>query len=284
MEQYEESPPRRWIWLAASLVIVVLVALVVFFLWPSADEEGDSQGSENQNTARDLSIVAGAGGSRLAPDGKTPIGYESTCAGAVEAATNYTRLLSQTSLSLPEGSDKTVEYAVLDEDIESASIRTMGNETLVQSLSKSELNELKDSYRDTFHPEWSGKYLLDSCIPEQSATVGVAGILNSSLPNEREANSYTGRTFNMVWSDGDWKIQSEEMSDAPDASIKTPVLNDVETIENTSTTYVTWEDGEPSIETRSENRPVMNGAALSEAFSVASPGIDSWYNYKDSSQ
>lgn len=279
MSEVEGIIRRRWPWLLGVVVLVVVVALALV-LWPRSNGgTGNAEKSVQDNSAGDLDVVAGMGGAKTGPDGKTAIGYEDTCKGAVEAATNYSKLLTNSSLNPPENTDSTIDEVVLDHDLAKDKKFTTSVQALRQSVSDDELKVLASQVGEQFHPEWSGKYLVRDCNPGKDATVSVAGGGTSGDPGGGTQRSFYTVTYDLVWSDNDWHIQKEQDSeDGP----KTPYLDESNGLPKPTkadTTQVTYKDGKFTAKQADENRPVMDSQAYEKAFDGVSPDISKWFNY-----
>lgn len=275
--------PRRRMLVVLGVVVVVAVAVIAALVWPRGDD-GQEDAAPSVQPGEDLEVVAGSGGGELAPDGQTPVGYEPTCQGAVQAATNYATLLSQADLDLPDGTEETVRSVLLDDSAADESMRVMKNEVIANSLSSEEIKQMPDMYDSRFHPEWSGKYHVAECVEGETATVGVSGVLTTQLPSDEANSEYTGRVFELVWADDDWKIQNEVTAEDDGASIIAPALAETPEMTTGETTRVQWKDGEPETVTEDEDRVVLDSAALADAFGSASPGVDEWVSFQEGSE
>ncbi|QOW64893.1 hypothetical protein IDM48_11400 (plasmid) [Rothia amarae] len=280
----EDIRSNRKLWAAGALVLVVVLVLVVWLARGASDGEASSESSVSaaNDASSDLGVVAGAGGSRVADDGVTGLGYENTCKGAVEAATSYAKVLSTRSLDLPQGTDKTIDEITVDSDYAKARKDYTSMQEVRQSVSSKELKELTGKNSETFHPNWSGKYLVRDCQPEQNAKISVAGvshIQDSTGWTAPDSYSYYAVTYDMVWVDNDWKIQKAY---EPGTDVKEPILTEnLPKPEKADTTVVTWSKDHFETKTEQQERVVMDSAAFEKAFEGVEPDITRWYNFSE---
>lgn len=275
---------HRAAWLAGLAALVVLALVVVFMLGrassskDAASEQTTSAASEN-NAGDDLQVIAGMGGTKVAPDGKTGLGYKDTCKGAVEAATNYAAVLSSRDLHADDKDAKTVEAITANASFAKDRKEYTSLAVLRQGASKEELAAVKES-RDTFHPEWSGKYYVRSCEPGKSATVSVAGVMESinNIGNDKQsAYEYSTATYELVWQNGDWKAQ--RYAETP-KDVRDPLLmENVPAPKKAETTVAQWDGKKFVTKTKNEQRVVMDSQAYSQAFEGVTPDASHWYKY-----
>lgn len=266
------------------LAVVLLLGLVVWLVAgrDSSDQSVSEPASVSANdTSEDFGVVAGAGGSRVAADGVTGLGYENSCKGAVEAATSYASILNSRDLHSEEKIAKTVEAISADESFAKEQKEYTSMAVLTQGMSKEELNSITES-RDTFHPNWSGKYLVRDCEPGKSATVSVTGVLESvnTVQKQTEKNyEYMTATYELVWQDNDWKAQ--RYVEAP-ADVREPLLTDgIPDPTQADTAITTWNKDHFETNVQQQERIVMDSAAFEQAFQDVEPDITQWYNFSE---
>lgn len=265
------------------VALVLVLGLVAWLVRGASDDEvsSDASASAGANDASsDLGVVAGAGGSRVAPDGVTGLGYENTCKGVVEAATSYAKVLSTRSLDLSQGIDKTIDEITIDSDYAKVREDYTSMQEVRQSVSSKELKKLTGKNSETFHPNWSGKYLVRDCQPEQNAKISIAGvshIQDSTGWTAPDSYSYYAVTYDMVWADNDWKIQKAY---EPGTDVQEPILTEnLPKPEKADTTVVTWSKDHFETKTEQQERVVMDSAAFEKAFEGVEPDITRWYNF-----
>lgn len=169
---------------------------------PSESSTLGSSTSEPPPTddGKDVEVTAGEGGSDVSPiDGKTKIGYEPTCTGAVQAATNY---LTDLDVGRVHSGGLTVDvYFKLIAD------RAIGN-FKEQNTSKGNhefLEELEgfEGGEAIIKPEWGG-FVINACEPGKSAEIYLA----YAQGTDGENYHYFSQANRMEWVDDDWKIAS----------------------------------------------------------------------------
>ena len=152
---------------------------------------------------------------------------------------------------------------------------------LRQGMSKEELKSIKES-RDTFHPNWSGKYLVRDCTPGKSATISITGVLETVNTVEKQTtthNEYITATYELVWQENDWKAQSLVTTSQ---DVRDPLLDkNLPAPTQADTTVSTWDKDHFAVTTKKQERIVMNSDAFAKAFDGVSPDITRWYNFSE---
>lgn len=170
-----------------------------------------------------VGIVAGSGGTAKAADEITPIGYENTCTGAVQAATNYHVALTdpvgapnfyETAFDLPGEPTPGKARAGLDETL----AYILAGDVLAGEDPTSPL--LADLARPrpwpgmVAHPEW-GAYRLAACGAVRSAVdvfscEVVASPEHAKYLGKDNTASCTTSRYTMHWTGNpaDWRIES----------------------------------------------------------------------------
>lgn len=269
---------------ATALAVVLVIGLIVWFVvgrGSSGSSASSSDSVSDNSSSHDYGVVAGAGGARVAADGVTGLGYEDTCKGAVEAAASFASLLTSRDLHAAENIATTVDEISADAGFAKEQKDYITMAVLTQGMSKDELNKVSE-LRDTFHPNWSGKYLVRECVPGERAVVAITGILESvnTVDNQTQKNyGYSTATYELVWKDNDWKAQSYiENYD----SQKNPVLTEgVPEPTKSDTTVASWKDDHFDIKVEQQERVVMDSTAFEQAFSGVTPDITQWYNFSE---
>lgn len=203
---------RRW-WLIGTAAAVTVACAVGVAVWagsasgPAANQTGAS------DQALVTSVAAGSGGTATAVDGVTKIGYESSCTGAVQAASNYDatvnlykpasdqdfiKLVNQVFVS-PQAADPFLKESAKSFD-DGKIWKYMGVET-----SGTDDHRIREPQQ-----EWGGAFKVESCTPGQSASV----LLYSCYIIYKDPQKSFGFTdcdpvrAGLNWSSGDWKLTS----------------------------------------------------------------------------
>lgn len=149
-------------------------------------------------------IMAGSGGSRLGVDGRTRIGYEPSCEGAVQAMTNYL-----TGLWTFNPADTSKQEALARQVFTPDSTDRLTEVKWV----KDQANAFKAGHatgREEEHPEWGGSYKIYSCEPGQRAKVGIfsCGRTEVHTPKQGSWGGSSCQPFlsSLSWTGSDWKL------------------------------------------------------------------------------
>lgn len=148
-------------------------------------------------------LMAGAGGTRKAADGKTPIGFASSCDGAAQAAAAYTvALTDEIGYARPgvagakrPGLKATLDYIFATGGAPDASVteqRTilLGPNSVLPGL--------------TAHPEWGG-YRIADCVPKFTATIDLFSCL-TGYPDSDGGSICDTTPWELVWYANDWHV------------------------------------------------------------------------------
>jgi hypothetical protein len=190
---------------------------------PAATTPSSATTSTAPGAAGGYTIKAGAGGTAKAVDGRTPIGYASTCQGAVEAATNYYTAIAeglfQDRLTMDGFAALTGQ---LNAGLDATTVSGLGKEFAgIRADSKA---KNRPSFNPSYHPEW-GMFRVQSCVTDSTAVVEVAGFFDmNGLSLEAP------KVVTVSWSKGDWRLASIEVATnnpagdaiAPDAPAPLP--------------------------------------------------------------
>lgn len=169
-------------------------------------------------------VEAGGGGTRVAnADGKTPMGYPSTCEGAIAAATNYAAMLESGDASsvTPEG---VATFNALIDEISPGAIPGAG---MWQDLEKADRAKYAENFAATpllatAFPE-VGAFRVVSCIPERSAEIDV--LFGGELRMEGVDGVdrwYVTQRVQLTWMN-DWSPR--DVGDVPDAVEKSGLIS-----------------------------------------------------------
>lgn len=162
----------------------------------------------SDDEAGDLGVAAGEGGTALAPDGVTPVGFEPTCAGAVQAAAVYDVALQNNTTAEGVGTEDAVAPEPREGLAETLDMILIGNDP-------SHENTRKRAFPNAIAPGYEtdnaqGGYLVVDCQPREEAVISLFGCFKmvGPLPDELAAQGTSGcgtSTYTLVWST-DWKV------------------------------------------------------------------------------
>ena len=228
----------------AVLVLLTLSGVLGAQLLFSDDEEPPAGGAttssappSSQPVIRDdLKVTVGEGGSAASEhDPSVPVGYEPTCKGAVEAATNYLVGLDYTKVTSGELSQE--EYVALTEELTTGEYQ----ESSVQST-REMLEEFGDaeSPRGSIRPDWGG-FTVAECTEEESATVQIVHAYDYWGEGEFY---YATSSTTLAWADGDWKISGTGQAEAPTTLPEEPVTEPDDEVSTLVGTHTQWENYE----------------------------------------
>ena len=159
-------------------------------------------------------VEAGGGGTRVAnADGKTPMGYPSTCEGAIAAATNYVAVMQSGDAAsvTPEG---LATFNALIDEISPGAIPGGG---MWQDLEKESRARYAENYAampliSTTLPE-VGAFRIVSCTPERAAEIDVVLGAELRMEGSEEVDRwYVGQRVQLTWLN-DWSPR--DISDLP---------------------------------------------------------------------
>jgi hypothetical protein len=148
-------------------------------------------------------LVAGAGGTRKADDGNTPIGFASSCDGAAQAAAAYAvSLTDEIGYARPgvagakrPGLKATLDYifstgGAPDESVTEQRTVLLAPNTVLPGL--------------TAHPEWGG-YQIADCVPKFTATINLFSCL-TGYPTSEGGSICDTTPWELVWYADDWHV------------------------------------------------------------------------------
>jgi hypothetical protein len=223
-----DPTPRRGVpvWVVAVVAAVVLVVGVVVtyaVTRPTSQPPGPAPTTtspEPQETppAPDApvggyEVVAGAGGTDVAVDGLTPIGYDQDCSGAVSAATNYYVAVTE---GLYQDRHTVQSFSELLKEINGGldgwdTARTGPMDALVTEFEtiRAEAEQLGQEFPGLEeHPEW-GAFRVEGCAEGASATVVLGSFVEATFLAPGYSSS-TGARVRVSWFEGDWRLISVE--------------------------------------------------------------------------
>ncbi len=204
---------------------------------PVAEETTSSAPPSNKPLFReDLKVTVGEGGSATSEhDPSVPVGYEPTCKGAVEAATNYLVALDYTKAFSGEVSQE--DYVALTREI------TTGDhqEEAVQSTQEM-FDQVGDaqSPRGSVRPDWGG-FTVTECSEGESATVEIVHAYDYAGTGDFY---YATSSTTLAWEDDDWKIAGTARGEAPTTLPEEPVTEPDDEVSTLVGTHTQWENYE----------------------------------------
>ncbi|WP_422933305.1 hypothetical protein [Sinomonas sp. P47F7] len=149
-------------------------------------------------------VRIGSGGSGVAADGKTPIGYDGSCNSAAAAAANYLPVIADVHPSAWRAQQKAL--AQIDVSADELEAKT--------TLADLEAKNLEASGIRTFDGDWvtrtdvasGGLYRLVSCSERTSALVQVVyGVVDARTGDDPKA-SFVTQSLDLSWHGGDWMV------------------------------------------------------------------------------
>lgn len=233
-----------------SVAVVVLLAVSGVLgakLLFSDDEEPPTGGATTSSEPpssqpvirEDLNVTVGEGGSKTSGnDSSVPVGYEPTCKGAVEAATNYLVGLDYTKVTSGELSQE--EYLALTKELSTGDHQAEAVETARSAFEQAGDVE---SPRGSIRPDWGG-FTLAECTEGESATVQIVHAYDYWGEGEFY---YATSSTTLAWADGDWKISGTGQAEAPTTLPEEPVTepdDEVSTLVGTHTQWENYEDAD----------------------------------------
>lgn len=216
--------PRRTVpvWVVAVVAVVVLVVAVVVTYaatrttaGPPAPPPTAASPTPQETTpatgdpAGGYKIEAGGGGTDVAVDGRTPIGYDQDCTGAVSAATNY---YVAVQAGLYQDRHTSESFAELLKQINGGLDGEVASHTGPMGALVTEFETIRAQAQETGqafagfedHPEW-GAFRVENCTEGASATVVIESFIEATILAPGYS-SYDGATVRVSWFEGDWRL------------------------------------------------------------------------------
>jgi hypothetical protein len=234
---------RRWLWpVVAVLVLAGIGAAAAWTGWLSGgrDDPGASQSpsptAASPHPSGGYAVAAGDGGTALAADGVTPVGYDPSCQGAVQAATNYNTLVVEgriterwTTESFQAVLDQIVGFG--GDDPYGLRAQFVGEREELRSLVGDMTGTPASPALGFAHPERGG-YLVRSCSAEGQAVIDIVlywdeppgGLMTTfttmTEPDGREVSTIGPGVYrvSVAWFNGDWRLvewEELELSGSP---------------------------------------------------------------------
>jgi hypothetical protein len=228
--------PRRWLWpVVAVLALAGIGAAAVWTGWLSGGHDDPGASPSPSPTAASsrpsggYDVAAGQGGTALAADGTTPVGYDGTCTGAIQAATNYNTFVVE-GMSTERWTPESFQ-AVLDQIVGFGGDDPYGLRTrLVGEREEARRLLLEEETRQFWqektgllitglpsigflHPERGG-YLARSCSAEGQAVVDIVSYWvepPDGFVVEEDGSVIIGggpmlHRVSVSWYNGDWRL------------------------------------------------------------------------------
>lgn len=214
MDENDSKPKkgRRWliIGVAALVVVLILAALMIFdFATSGTRQATPASPTTTEPVAGGAGITVGSGGTKTGADGVTKIGYAGTCDGAVQAATNYYKGLTDVYRVSDEKKIELINQVVLPGTTKDALVDDANRRTAV--VGTPEGKEIAKGYTETVHVEWGGSYKISDCTSERTATIQILECKVSTIDPAPQQKIYTTCGTDLVrllWTNGDWKVVS----------------------------------------------------------------------------
>lgn len=199
---------RHWKALLAAAIVVAAVAGAVLVLGTRpgqpAPEPAATVAGGGKLGFPVSPVKIGSGGSGVAADGKTPIGYDGSCNSAASAAANYMPAIADVHPSAWAAQQKAL--AQIDVNADELATKT--------TLADLEAKNLKASGIRTFDGDWvtradvesGGLYRLVSCTEHRSALVQVVYARIDAQTAEDSKASFVTQSVDLAWQGGDWKV------------------------------------------------------------------------------
>lgn len=152
-------------------------------------------------------VEAGSGGTDVAEaDGETPVGYDSGCPGAVQAATNYV------TYALSGNVQWRVDQATYEDLIDELNNGLDGgigpmSDRKARVIENGFFTDTTSPFYFETHPEW-GIYRVTDCYPGNTATIDVIyATADNATP---EIAGVPGLRVYLTWNGGDWRLVDAE--------------------------------------------------------------------------
>lgn len=186
-----------------ALLITILVLLVASVITASIMLSGKDAKAPDSGTALGTNaegfeispVKAGEGGTKMGPDGVTPIGYPPTCAGANAAAINYRKTIQTTDKEWPKVR-KTL--LAISADPEVLGSRITITDELVEQYGMKNFVSADMKALGIFKPV--------VCESGKLARVIVSDVSTLQYPETSPSIMIQAAPMDLSWQDGDWKV------------------------------------------------------------------------------
>lgn len=205
-----QSRGRVWIWLVGAVVLVGIAVAVWAATRPVApDPEPTTTPRASDPVAGSYRVAVGKGGTGTAVDGRTPIGYQPTCEGAVHAATNYLVAVDESLVTERQSGE---DFAALLDEL-GAGLDGGAAETPIGDLKAQYATIREESaeydvpmFTGTSHPEW-GAFLVRSCNEGAQAVIDIVRAWDEpQYPPFSTAYRVTLTWFGREGDEADWRL------------------------------------------------------------------------------
>lgn len=165
---------------------------------PTVSDPAPEDEKDDPLVREELKVAAGEGGAgQSKTDPAMPVGYEPTCKGAVEAATNY--LVGMDFTRVTAGEISADDYLAMTKDRTAGPFRdeaVTGDRTMIERVKESG----EEVPRTEIRPEWGGFHVAE-CTEGQTATIEII-YASAYTPGEY---TYGDSAMKLEWVDDDWK-------------------------------------------------------------------------------
>lgn len=205
-----QSRGRVWIWLVGAVVLVGIAVAVWAATRPVApDPEPTTTPRASDPVAGSYRVAVGKGGTGTAVDGRTPIGYQPTCEGAVHAATNYLVAVDESLVTERQSGE---DFAALLDEL-GAGLDGGAAETPIGDLKAQYATIREESaeydvpmFTGTSHPEW-GAFLVRSCNEGAQAVIDIVTYWDEpGVPPGAAGYQVTLAWFGLKGDTEDWRL------------------------------------------------------------------------------
>lgn len=199
---------RHWKALLAAAIVVAAVAGAVLVLGTRpgqpAPEPAATVAGGGKLGFPVSPVKIGSGGSGVAADGKTPIGYDGSCNSAAVAAANYLPAIADVHPSAWPAQQKALAQIDVNAD----------ELTDLSTLADLGARTLKLPNWRSFDGDWvtktdvaaGGLYRLVSCTEQRSALVQVVYARIDAQTGKDPKASFVTQSLDLAWQGGDWKV------------------------------------------------------------------------------
>ena len=203
---------RRWLMIGVAAGVVVLL-LAAFMVMDYATSAGRQQPMPPPATSGSIGqplagITVGSGGTKTGADGVTKIGYAGSCDGAVQAATNYKKGLTDVFVVSDEKKVAFINQVVLpgptrDSLLDDAKRR-------LEVLKTDGGKEIAKGFTQTTHVEWGGAYRISDCTAERTAAIQLLSCKVTTFGGDPFPPAFdcSADIVRLLWSGEDWKAVS----------------------------------------------------------------------------
>lgn len=199
---------RHWKAIAAVVAVVAALAAAVLALGARHEQASPETAVAVAGGGRlgfpVSPVKIGTGGSGVAADGRTPVGYDGSCSSAAAAAANFMPAIADVHPSAWPVQQK----ALAQIDVNADELKDLA------ALADLEAKNLNASGIRTFGGDWvtrtdvasGGLYRLVSCTERRSALVQVVYARIDAQTGGAPKASFVTQSLDLSWQGGDWKV------------------------------------------------------------------------------